>query len=204
MAVEDFLDGEVAIAVAATAALSSSRVRKALRRGVVYGLAGVLRAGDALAATAREAGRAAGPPGAPDPQGTAGTAAGATTDTAGNSGTFPGLVRRGAVSGLARAMTTGEVLAATARGAARNMQQATATVMQEAAAQAQAGGSGSGPPPTQPAIPGEAGEQSEDGVPVVEAGGRAGAAQPTRPAIPGEADVPGAGGTPAAKADPDA
>ena len=203
MAVEDFLDGEVAIAVVATAALSSSRVRTALRRGVVYGLAGVLRAGDALASTAREAGRAAGPPGAPDPQGAAGTAAGATTDTAGTSGTFPGLVRRGAVSGLARAMTTGEALATTARGAARNMQQATATVVQEAAAQAKAGGPGSGPPPGPPAIQGEAGEQSEDGAPVA-AGGRAGAAQPTQPAIPSEADVPGAGGAPVAKTDPDA
>ena len=37
MALEDFLDSEVAVAVAATAALASPRVRGVLRRGAVYG-----------------------------------------------------------------------------------------------------------------------------------------------------------------------
>src|SRR2546423_1118082 len=41
MALQDFLDSEVAVAVAATAALASPPVRGVLRRGAVYGLAGL-------------------------------------------------------------------------------------------------------------------------------------------------------------------
>ena len=59
MALEDFLDSEVAVAVAATAALTSPRVRGVLRRGAVYGLAGVLTAGDMMASFARGAARGA-------------------------------------------------------------------------------------------------------------------------------------------------
>ena len=54
MAVDDYLDGHVAVAVATTAAILSPRVRKVLRRGVVYGVTGVLMAGDALAGAARD------------------------------------------------------------------------------------------------------------------------------------------------------
>ena len=60
MALEDFLDSEVAVAVAATAALASPRVRGVLRRGAVYGLAGVLTAGDMISSFARGAARGAG------------------------------------------------------------------------------------------------------------------------------------------------
>lgn len=170
MAVEDFLEGEVAIAVAATAALSSSRVRKVLRRGVVYGLAGVLMAGDALASTARDVGRGAGQPGALDPHAGEGATAGATRGTEGSNSTLSGLLRRGVVSGLAKVMTAGDTLSATARSVGRDIQQAKATVVQDAAAQAEAGGRGSATQPTQPAIQGEAGGQGESGVPVAEAG----------------------------------
>lgn len=52
MALEDYLESEVVVAVAATAAVLSPRVRGVLRRGAVYGLAGVLRAGDAISSTA--------------------------------------------------------------------------------------------------------------------------------------------------------
>ena len=52
MALEDYLESEVVVAVAATAAVLSPRVRGALRRGAVYGLAGVLRAGDAISSAA--------------------------------------------------------------------------------------------------------------------------------------------------------
>ena len=55
MALEDYLESEVVVAVAATAAVFSPRVRKVLRRGAVYGLAGVLMAGDAVSAAARNA-----------------------------------------------------------------------------------------------------------------------------------------------------
>ncbi len=52
MALEDYLESEVVVAVAATAAVLSPRVRGVLRRGAVYGIAGVLRAGDAISSAA--------------------------------------------------------------------------------------------------------------------------------------------------------
>jgi len=67
MAVEDFVESEVAVAVAATAAILSPPVRSVLRRGAVYGLAGALMVGSALesfglgvARGAREAAESAG------------------------------------------------------------------------------------------------------------------------------------------------
>ena len=57
MALDDFVESEVAVAVAATAAILSPRVRGLLRRGAVYGVAGVLIAGDAVSSVARGAGR---------------------------------------------------------------------------------------------------------------------------------------------------
>jgi hypothetical protein len=54
MALDDYLEPEVAIAVAVTAAVASPPVRKVLRRGVVYGLAGMLMARDKIAAAAHD------------------------------------------------------------------------------------------------------------------------------------------------------
>jgi hypothetical protein len=54
---EDFLEPEVAIAAAVTAAIFSPRARRVLRRGAVYGMAGVLIAGDAIASFARRVGQ---------------------------------------------------------------------------------------------------------------------------------------------------
>ncbi len=54
MALDDYLEPEVAIAVAVTAAVTSPPVRKVLRRGLVYGLAGLLVAGDRITSAARE------------------------------------------------------------------------------------------------------------------------------------------------------
>lgn len=59
MELDDFLESEVGIAVAATAALFSPRVRKVIRRGAVYGVAGALMAGDAITGFARGVGRGA-------------------------------------------------------------------------------------------------------------------------------------------------
>jgi hypothetical protein len=53
MALDDYLEPEVAIAVAVTAAVASPPVRKALRKAAVYGLAGLLTAGDRIAAASR-------------------------------------------------------------------------------------------------------------------------------------------------------
>ncbi len=59
MALDDYLESEVAIAVAATAAIASPKVRGVLRQGAVYSVAAVLMAGDALGAFARGMGRGA-------------------------------------------------------------------------------------------------------------------------------------------------
>ncbi len=55
MALEDYLESEVVVAVAATAALFSPRARKVLRRGAVYGVAGALMASDAVSSAVRNA-----------------------------------------------------------------------------------------------------------------------------------------------------
>ena len=58
MAVDDYLDGEVAVVAAATAAVFSPQVRGAMRKGLVYGTAGVMTAGDAAVSAAKGAGNA--------------------------------------------------------------------------------------------------------------------------------------------------
>jgi len=59
MDVEDFLEPEVGIAAAVVAAVASPQVRNVVRRGAVYGLAGVLMAGDAIVSFARGVGQGA-------------------------------------------------------------------------------------------------------------------------------------------------
>ena len=54
MALEDFVEPEVGIAIAATALVASPQARNFVRRGLVYGLAGVFKLGDALSAGARD------------------------------------------------------------------------------------------------------------------------------------------------------
>ncbi|HET9014476.1 MAG TPA: hypothetical protein VFN57_02695 [Thermomicrobiaceae bacterium] len=49
----------IAIAVAATAAIMSPRVRHTVRRGLVFGLAGIMMAGDAVASFAHGVSRGA-------------------------------------------------------------------------------------------------------------------------------------------------
>jgi hypothetical protein len=50
MALEDYLEPEVAVAAVVAAAVFSPRSRKLLRRGAVYGMAGALKVGDAVTA----------------------------------------------------------------------------------------------------------------------------------------------------------
>lgn len=57
MALEDYLEPEVAVTAAVTAAVFSPAVRKLLRRGAVYGLAGALIAGDAITSFGRSLGQ---------------------------------------------------------------------------------------------------------------------------------------------------
>ena len=54
---EDLLEPEVAAAAAVTAVIASPQVRNAVRRGAVYGLAGLLVAGDAISSFSRGVGR---------------------------------------------------------------------------------------------------------------------------------------------------
>ncbi len=57
MALEDFTDPEVAIVAAVAAAVFSPTVRGWIRRGAVYGMAGILVAGDAISSVARGVGQ---------------------------------------------------------------------------------------------------------------------------------------------------
>ena len=54
---DDYLQPEIAVTAAVTAVVFSPRARKFLRRGVVYGLAGALMAGDAITSFSRSIGR---------------------------------------------------------------------------------------------------------------------------------------------------
>jgi hypothetical protein len=53
MSLDDLLEPEVMIAVGVTAAIMSPPVRRVLRKGAVYGLAGMMVVGDKLAGMAR-------------------------------------------------------------------------------------------------------------------------------------------------------
>ncbi len=57
MALDDYVESQVAVAVAATAAVFSPRARGMLRQGAVYGVAGVLKAADVATGAARGAAR---------------------------------------------------------------------------------------------------------------------------------------------------
>jgi len=114
MAVEDFLESEVAVAVAVTAAVLSPRVRGVLRRGLVYGVAGVLKAGDALSSTVQNAAAVAQHAAASSPA--AGTAA-------------PRQAMMGAEAGAMVGMA-GNAISAVARGAMSAAQQAASSVVQ--------------------------------------------------------------------------
>ena len=126
MAVEDFLESEVAVAVAVTAAVLSPRVRGVLRRGLVYGVAGVLKAGDALSSAVQSAAAAAQP--AMDAATTVGTPA----------------PRQSMMGAEASAMVgmAGNAISAVARGAMSAAQQAAVSVaqtVQEVTEEARAG-----------------------------------------------------------------
>ena len=57
MDLDDYLQPETAVAAAVAAAVFSPRTRRLLRRGVVYGLGGALKAGDAVTSFSRSIGR---------------------------------------------------------------------------------------------------------------------------------------------------
>lgn len=57
MELEDFLEPEIAVTAVVAAAIFSPGARKILRRGLVYGTAGALIAGDAVTTFARRIGQ---------------------------------------------------------------------------------------------------------------------------------------------------
>lgn len=118
MALEEYMESEVVVAVAATAALLSPRVRRVLRRGAVYGLAGVLMARDAVASATTTVREADG--------GVAATGDGNTSRSS--------MPRRGVVAGLATAMTIGDTISS----AIQDARTAATTAVREAAEQAKA------------------------------------------------------------------
>ena len=71
MALEDWLESEVAVAVAATTVVLSPKARRVVRRGAVYAVAGALKASDLVAAAARGVSHGVSdrPAGAPEPSG---------------------------------------------------------------------------------------------------------------------------------------
>ncbi len=69
MELEDYLEPEIAVTAAVTAAVFSPRGRQFLRRGAVYGIAGTLIVGDAITSFARSIGQGFRQMGAPAAEG---------------------------------------------------------------------------------------------------------------------------------------
>jgi hypothetical protein len=57
MEIDDFAEPEIAITAAVTAAIFSPRARRVMRKGLVYGMAGMLTARDAAASFVQSVGR---------------------------------------------------------------------------------------------------------------------------------------------------
>jgi hypothetical protein len=93
VALDDLIETEIGVAVAATAAVVSPRARGLLRRGAVYGLAGAMKAGDVVfgAATSAVRGVAAG-------VGSNGSSARSSRSTASRGTTSRGTTSRGTTS----------------------------------------------------------------------------------------------------------
>jgi len=53
MALEDYMEPEIAVTAAVTAAVFSPRGRRVIRRSAVYGLAGIIAVGDAISSFSR-------------------------------------------------------------------------------------------------------------------------------------------------------
>jgi hypothetical protein len=70
MELEDYLEPEIAVTAAVTAAVFSPKGRQILRRGAVYSIAGVMMVGDAIASFARSMGQGFRQVGTSAPEGT--------------------------------------------------------------------------------------------------------------------------------------
>ena len=119
MALDDYFETEVGVAVAVTAALFSPRVRKLLRRGAVYSVAGALRTGDALTAFARGVSRSAQEVAAATAQKAANTSANGAQNTTGPSGDASAAAPRSAQEASASTSQHGAAAPAAAKGAGK-------------------------------------------------------------------------------------
>jgi hypothetical protein len=54
---ENFIEPEIAVTAAITAALFSPRARKVMRKGLVYGMAGILAVGETFTSFAKSVGQ---------------------------------------------------------------------------------------------------------------------------------------------------
>ncbi len=117
MALDDYVEPEVAIAAAAAAAIFSPRVRGVLRKGAVYGLAGVLVVGDAVGSFARDVGRDA-QQATSTAADTAGDAMAATTDAAGKAASAVTDTTSSTVDAVADSGDTTNTVPATPKAAA--------------------------------------------------------------------------------------
>lgn len=117
MGLDDVVSKQSAFVAAATAAVFSPKTRETVRRGAVYGLAGVLRAGDVIGGAARGVARGVRgeetPASGADGGGTAST--GGTASAKGTAST-KGTSRAGA--GRSRSRRTTDSAASTRRAAA--------------------------------------------------------------------------------------
>lgn len=59
MEFEDFVEPEIAVTAAVAAAVFSPRARRVMRKGLVYGMAGAIAAGDVMTSFARSIGQGA-------------------------------------------------------------------------------------------------------------------------------------------------
>lgn len=57
MKFENFIEPEIAVTAAVAAAITSPRARKVMRKGLVYGMAGMLAAGDVLVSFGKSVGQ---------------------------------------------------------------------------------------------------------------------------------------------------
>jgi len=117
MALDDYVEPEVAIVVAAAAAIFSPRVRGVLRKGAVYGLSGVLVVGDAVGSFARGVGRDA-QQATSTAADTAGDAMAATTDAAGKAASAVTDTTSSTVDAVADSGDTTNTVPATPKAAA--------------------------------------------------------------------------------------
>lgn len=113
MALEDYLEPEIAVTAAVVAVIFSPGARRLIRRGAVYGMAGVLIAGDAVTSMAKSVGQGVQQ---------AGAAAASATQNAANQAKEKASTAENAATTVKPATTDNEVANARAKKATPKVQ----------------------------------------------------------------------------------